>query len=76
MIPGGAASLEQNLEYIMGCKLRYRHDWHSLTVISRERLTQALPAPGGVRRVNSEEEGWELWTTYLAAGEVRVIPRR
>lgn len=36
---------------------------------------QAFPAPGGVRCVESNEKGWELWTAYLNAGEVRVVPR-
>ena len=43
--------------------------------ISRARLIEAAPATGGVRRVNSEEEGWEMWTAYFGKGEVRVIPR-
>lgn len=43
--------------------------------IYRKRLTQASPAPGGVRRVDSEEKGWELWTEYLNAGKVCVVPR-
>lgn len=40
-----------------------------------ESLTRAFPAPGGVRRVNSEEEGWNLWTAFLADGRVQVVPR-
>ena len=32
-------------------------------------------APNGVHRVNSEEEGWELWTKYLYAGGVHIVQR-
>lgn len=34
---------------------------------------QASPAPDGFRRVDSRDEGWELWGVFLAAGEVHVI---
>lgn len=46
-----------------------------LQLLARANLAQASPAPGGVRRVRSEEAGWKLWTKYFDAGEVRVIPR-
>jgi len=36
---------------------------------------QASPVPGGTHRVESNEDGWELWSIYLAAGEVHVVPR-
>ena len=39
----------------------------------RENLRKACPAPGGVRRVNSEEDGWNMWTTFFNDGQVRVV---
>ena len=41
-----------------------------------ENLKKACPAPGGVRRANSEEDGWNLWTTLLLDGQVQVVPRK
>jgi len=44
-------------------------------MVGRAQLVRATPANGGVHRVNSESEGWDLWTTYLANDEIRVVPR-
>ena len=59
----------------MDCESICNHGLRSLMDCFRERLLQAAPAAGGVRRVDSEAKGWEMWTTYFAAGEVRVVPR-
>ena len=40
-----------------------------------DNLAKASPAQGGVRPVDSEEEGWKMWTDFLANGQVQIIPK-
>ena len=52
---------------------------HYITTVSdchhSNNLRKAHPALGGVRPAASEEDGWVMWTKFLLAGGVVVIPQ-